>query len=81
MNEEKRLANDAAKEIRSTSNEANVSRIINRYLINVRAAGLIENAFINYLSQSLGLIGEAQTPDQTLKNTMAALAILQGGKK
>lgn len=81
MNEEKRLAEEAYRKMKDAIHESYVKVIYDSYIDSIRRKGLDESSFIRYLRNLFSLIGEAQTPEQTNRNTLAAMALLQGGKK
>jgi hypothetical protein len=80
MKNERGLAVEAKKRMDNASHESKVIRIYNEYLNYIRGNLLDEDIFVNHLRHLYSYTCESQTPEQTLKNTMAAMALLKGGK-
>jgi hypothetical protein len=77
MKNEKELACKAKERMDNVSHESYVVKIYNAY---IKLYFLDESIFIKYLRHLYSFITESQTPEQTLKNTTAAMALLKGGK-
>jgi hypothetical protein len=60
--------------------ESEIVNIYGEYLTYISNNWLDKNVFVDYLRHLYSLTNESQTPEQTLKNTMAAMALLKGGK-
>lgn len=81
MNEEKKLAQKAYMEMLNAMDESYVKSIYASYLNLIRANKLDEQNFIKHLKILFSKTEEAQCPEQTNKNTIAAQALLQRSKK
>ena len=80
MKNEKELAVEAKQCMDNARHESDVSLIYKKYINYIQQNFLDVDIFNKHLRYLYSFICESQTPEQTLKNTMAAMALLKGGK-
>lgn len=80
MSEEERIAGEAYRELRLAKHESYVPVIFDTYLARIARLGLDKDLFLSYLKRLFSILNNSQTPEQTNKNTIAAMALLKGKK-
>ena len=81
MVKEKELASKFIQKIETLLNEEDVKTVFIAYLDYIDENGLNKAFFLRCLSDHFACVSESQTPEQTLKNTMAAMALLKGEQR